>query len=212
MRSLHVDHYDYALGINQSNPGTVAPASNGHASKFSGSDVFGVKIKVQNESDTTYDNQDNGAIELEMLRGSGGPGWKVALINSSNEDDANLGTTHGNSAHTFNMSSYSYATLTDTENKCRLINLGGSGTNTVGSTVRIKIFDAAARDDENWFFFYFNVTVGNGSSGASVVFYDKSNNPSNSYTFTGQSASTFSNTIEAWHPGNNNSFNRVIVN
>jgi hypothetical protein len=213
MRSLHVDHYDYALGINQSNPGTVAPASNGHASKFSGSDVFGVKLKVENEksNSTYYHADDDGALELEMLGGSGGPGWKVGVINISNEDDAQMSTDHGNPSHEFDMSTYDFIALTDTENKCIIDDLGGSANNTVGSIIRVKIFDAAARDDEDLFFFYFDVTIGNGSSGASVIFYDKSNNPSSSYIFTGQSSTTLSNSIECWHPGNNSSFNRVIV-
>ena len=214
MRSLHVDHWDYALGINQSDPGTTAPNSNGYASKFSGSDVFGVKIRVLNETNNNayYNIDDDGAVELEMLRGSEGPGWKVGVINISAEDDAYLSTDHGNTDHQFNMSAYSFIALTDTENKCLIDDLGSAAQNSTSTIVRIKIFDAAARDDEDLFYFYFDVTVGNGTSGSSVVFYDKSNNQSSSSVFTSQSSTIFSNSIECWHPGNNSSYNRRIVN
>lgn len=219
MRSLHVDHWNWARGVNQTDPGTTAPHTNGAANKFRKSDVFGVKVKVRNESTTPYGGAgqdhygqvDDGAIHLEMLGGSGGPGWKVGVINHTGEDDAKVHGELGNPAHTFNMSSYNWATLTNTQNKIIINELGSLERDTTnGTTVTVKIYDAAAVDDSTAFFITMQIYIAY-NTGTPTVKFDVGGDQTSAYSFNNPSPTTWSKYIEAWHAGENNTWDRIVV-
>ncbi len=102
-------------------------------SEFRNSEIFGGIFKIGNEKDTTYDTDDNGAIQITPLHGSlgGGGTFTATLTNLSNSPKKSSTGANVLSISGINSGSY-YLILTDNISNHSMkifikIALGGSG-------------------------------------------------------------------------------------
>ena len=215
MRAMHNESWQWARAPYQVTPGPDVSPNQGRASYISGSDVFGVLVKVKNVEDTTYDEFDNGRVYIKMLGGStdsGGSGWKVGVKNVTDEDTALSLNTDGaaNPSHDWGLTNWDYHTLTDSQSECVIGQLGSGAENSIGTVIDVNVYDAAAVDVDSTFYFTFRIWIGNGSTGA--YFQPRLPTLGTKYAFTSQSEDNLSDSIECWTPGEDGTFDRYIVN
>lgn len=131
--------------------------------------VFGAAMEMQNETDTTYDDSNNGKLRINGIGGS--EDFTFRLQRSAPDAYDTTNTPSG---------------VADAE----FTGLGGAA-----SGSQNLVYTLTVTDDTTSASFTLTVTMGLGSTGGKVTGTTTSGTNSTNYNFTGQSASVYSNTL-----------------